>query len=168
MVSSIFPGADPERPIVFSFPARAAACRRRRAQADPKRWSRIEVKLVACRSRSTARLVNPQAARRCRDGQVYALIVLGGEPRRRNESERQCFATHTFTRISWARRPCSRTAKMTSPGRQGEFVIDSPHAWRALSTSMAGSGGLEAMVPVPPLEPGEDRDCGDVTLKERP
>jgi hypothetical protein len=52
------------------------------------------------------------------------------------------------------------------PNPRGEFVIDTlvPGARFYI---MAGSGSLEAEVAVPALKPGEDRDIGTITLKER-
>jgi beta-lactamase regulating signal transducer with metallopeptidase domain/5-hydroxyisourate hydrolase-like protein (transthyretin family) len=52
------------------------------------------------------------------------------------------------------------------PNPRGEFVIDTlvPGARFYI---MAGSGSLEAEVAVPTLKPGEDRDIGTITLKER-
>jgi hypothetical protein len=51
-------------------------------------------------------------------------------------------------------------------GPRGEFVIDTLVPGARLYI-MAGAGDLEARVPVAPLQPGEDRDLGALTLKER-
>ena len=49
---------------------------------------------------------------------------------------------------------------------KGEFVIDTLVPGVPLYIT-ANSGRQEAFVPVPPLKPGEDRDLGTITLKER-
>jgi hypothetical protein len=49
---------------------------------------------------------------------------------------------------------------------QGEFVIDTLLPGVRLYV-MAASGDRSAGVPVKPLQPGEDRDMGTITLKER-
>ena len=56
--------------------------------------------------------------------------------------------------------------KILQPKPKGEFVIDTlvPGARFVIA---AGAGRREAHVFVPPLKPGEDRDLGTITIKER-
>ncbi len=52
------------------------------------------------------------------------------------------------------------------PNPQGEFVLDTLVPGVRFYV-VAGGGRREAMVAVPPREPGEDRDLGTITLNER-
>jgi hypothetical protein len=56
--------------------------------------------------------------------------------------------------------------KVLQPKPKGEFVIDTlvPGVHFYIT---AGAGRREAFVTVKPLNPGEDRDLGTITLKER-
>jgi hypothetical protein len=57
-------------------------------------------------------------------------------------------------------------AKILEPKPKGEFVVDTlvPGAHFYIT---AEAGRREAVVSVSPLKPGEDRDLGTITLKER-
>jgi hypothetical protein len=98
-------------------------------------------------------------------GQVYPSLVIRekeGEMSR-NEVYRN---THIYSNLLGQKAMLTYSEK-SKLGRQGEFVIDTLMPGVRYYV-MAGSGSLEAMVPVPPLKPGEDRDLGTITLKERP
>jgi hypothetical protein len=56
--------------------------------------------------------------------------------------------------------------KILAPKPKGEFVIDTLVPGARLYIT-AGMGRREAIVSVVPLKPGEDRDLGAITLKER-
>ena len=97
-------------------------------------------------------------------GQVYPLLVIrdkAGEMSR-NEVHRN---TTFYSNLIGQKAMLAYSEKQKS-NSQGEFVIDTLLPGVRLYI-MAASGGRDAGVPVPPLEPGEDRDLGTITLKER-
>ena len=56
--------------------------------------------------------------------------------------------------------------KVLQPRKNGEFVLDTlvPGVHLVIT---AGAGRREVWLSVPPLKPGEDRDLGTLTLRER-
>ena len=98
-------------------------------------------------------------------GQVYPSLVLQPKdgPMTRDEVFRN---THIYSNILGQKAMVYSYDDRNKSGPGGEFVIDTlmPGVHFYI---MASSGSQEAMIPVPPLKPDEDRDLGTITIKER-
>ena len=157
------PGADPGKTyrVHFIQPEREIAAVVD-LKVDPQAKEPIEVKLETC-AKVHGKVVTAGGSP-VQEGQVYPSIVVGGKEGEmsRNEVFRN---THIYSNILGQKAMLAYGEK-SKPGRQGEFVIDTLMPGVRYYV-MAGSGSLEAMVPVPPLKTGEDRDLGTITVKER-
>lgn len=157
------PGADPGRTyrVFFIQPEREIAAVVD-LKADPQAREPIEVKLETC-AKVHGKVVTAGGSP-VQAGQVYPSIVIGGKEGEmsRNDVFRN---THIYSNILGQKAMLAYGEK-NKLGRQGEFVIDTLVPGVRYYV-MAGSGSLEAMVPVSSLKPGEDRDLGTINLKER-
>ncbi len=157
------PGADPGRTyrVLFIQPEREIAAVVD-LKADPQAREPIEVKLETC-AKVHGKVVTASGSP-VQAGQVYPSVVIGGKEGEmsRNDVFRN---THIYSNILGQKAMLAYGEK-NKLGRQGEFVIDTLVPGVRYYV-MAGSGSLEAMVPVSSLKPGEDRDLGTINLKER-
>jgi hypothetical protein len=157
------PGADPGRTyrVFFVQPEREIAAVVD-LRADHQAREPIEVKLEIC-AKVHGKVVTAGGSP-VREGQVYPSIVIGGKEGEmsRNDVFRN---THIYSNILGQKAMLAYSEK-NKLGRQGEFVIDTLMPGVRYYV-MAGSRRLEAMVSVSSLKPGEDRDLGTITLKER-
>jgi BlaR1 peptidase M56 len=98
--------------------------------------------------------------------QVQPMIVMG-RPKEGEMTRSEIFRDTTFyAELMGQKFMLSYFTKIVEPKPKGEFVIDTlvPGANFYFT---AGTGQREAIVSVTPLKPGEDRDLGTITLKER-
>jgi hypothetical protein len=157
------PGADPSKTyrVHLIQPEREIAAVVN-LKADSQAKNPIEVKLETC-AKVHGKVITA-AGSPLQVGQVYTSIVIGGKEGEMSRDEvRRNTQIYSSILGNKAMLTYGEKGKL---GRQGEFVIDTLIPGVRYYV-MAGSGSLEAMVPVPPLKPGEDRDLGTITLKER-
>jgi beta-lactamase regulating signal transducer with metallopeptidase domain len=157
----IFPGADPDRTYkVILVSARHQLAAVVEIKPDPKAAQPLEIRLQPT-ARVHGRVVNPSGTPMS-DGQVYAMIALRGEPRSMSRND-ILTDTEFYSNLL---EPAARVKHSDEPGVRDEFTHDSLVPGLPFYIG-AESGGRQAVHYVPPLAPGEDRDVGTVTLKER-
>ena len=157
----VFPGADPARTyrVIFTS-ARHRLAAVVEIKPDPKVLQPVEIRLQPT-ARVHGRVVTPSGAPMS-EGQVHPMIVLSPIPE--PMSRVAIFSRTEF--FSNLLETSARSEYGDKPEANGEFAHD------ALVPGMpyyitAGSGEREAYQRVEPLRPGEDRDLGTITLKER-
>jgi beta-lactamase regulating signal transducer with metallopeptidase domain len=156
----IFPGADPNRAyrVIFTS-ARHQLAAVVEIRADPKAPRPVEIRLQPA-ARVRGKVVNPSGTPML-EGQVYPIIVL--DQKTENLSRSEVLSQEIYSNLLES---SAGQKYQDGLGAHGEFTHD------ALVPGMpfyivAASGGREAFHYVPPLKPGEDRDLGTITLKER-
>jgi 5-hydroxyisourate hydrolase-like protein (transthyretin family)/protocatechuate 3,4-dioxygenase beta subunit len=98
--------------------------------------------------------------------QVQPMIAMG-KPKEGEATRSEIFRDTTFyAELMGQKSMLSYFAKILEPKPKGEFVIDTLVPGVRFYIT-AGAGRREAVVSVPPLKPGEDRDQGTIILKER-
>jgi hypothetical protein len=97
-------------------------------------------------------------------GQVYPLLVTRGKDGEMSLDD-EFRNTSFYSNLVGQKAMLEYSEKQKSNG-QGEFVIDTLLPGIRLYVK-AASGGRHAGVHVKPLEPGEDRDLGTITIRER-
>jgi beta-lactamase regulating signal transducer with metallopeptidase domain len=156
----IFPGADPNR----TYRAIFASARHRLAavveiKPDPANSQSAEIRLQPA-ARVHGKVVNPSGTPML-EGQVYPMIVLdkNAESLKRDEVLSQEFYSNLLE-------SSARQKYWEKPIAGGEFAHDALVPGEPFYI-VASSGNREAFQYVSPLKPGEDRDLGTITLKER-
>jgi hypothetical protein len=98
--------------------------------------------------------------------QVQPMIVMG-QPTKGEMTRSQMLRETTFyVELMGQKSIMPYMVKVLQPRKNGEFVLDKlvPGAHFVIT---AGAGRREGWLAVPPLKPGEDRDLGTLTLRER-
>ena len=94
-------------------------------------------------------------------------MIVMGRPKEGEMTRSEIFGdTEIYANLMGQKAMLPYLTKILEPKPKGEFVIDTlvPGARFYIT---AGAGRREAIVSVAPLKPGEDRDLGTITLKER-
>jgi len=156
----VFPGSNPSQTYKVIF----ASARHHLAavveiKPDPMGFQPVEIRLQPA-ARVHGKVVKPSGLP-MPEGQVYPIIVLDKKPETMGRNE--VLSQEIYSNLLES---SARSKYHDRPGSQGEFTHD------GLVPGMpyyivATSGGREAFHYVPPLKPGEDRDLGTITLKER-
>jgi len=130
---------------------------------DPRADQPIEVKLL--RMAKVHGKVVGAGGSPMQGGQVYPLLVI--RDKEGEMSRNDVFRNTAIYSNLIGQKSMLAYSEKQSLNSHGEFVIDTLLPGVRLYIMAAAGGGREAGVPVSPLEPGEDRDLGTITLKER-
>jgi hypothetical protein len=156
-------GADPARTYrVFLLQSERGIGAAVDLKPDQEAKQPIEVKLQQT-SKVHGKLVTAGGTP-MRSEKVHALLVI-----RDNEgamSRDEIFRTMWFHSGLIAKKNQPNSVESIRSNAPGEFVIDTLLSGVRLCI-FAEENNEQALVPVPPLRPGEDRDLGTITLKER-